>query len=172
MAVTQTAVSYYGISYPENTEKDFREIASHGCNTVILAITEFDMDFWFPSINPVIKKAKEAGLKVILDPWGIGKYFGGEQVSLFLQNNIHNRQVSAVTGEALPHACFNTNSFRDYFRRICLKLARETEADGFFLGRAALRAAKVLRVHHRLRLRRLDLPLSGLHEEIPRLLRL
>lgn len=132
MSIKQTAVSYYGLNYVEHAEKDFKEMIDHGCTTVVLAITEFDMDFWFPSINPIIKKAHEIGLKVILDPWGIGKYFGGEQISLFLQNNINNRQVSAITGEALPYACFNTNSFRDYFQGICLKLAKATEADGFF----------------------------------------
>lgn len=132
MAITQTAVSYYGFNYVEHAENDFKEMVNHGCTTVVLAITEFDMDFWFPSINPIIKKAKELGLKVILDPWGIGKYFGGEQVSLFLQNNINNRQVSALTEEILPYACFNTNAFRDYFQGLCLKLAKETNADGFF----------------------------------------
>lgn len=132
MAITQTAVSYYNIGYVDHAERDFREIIDHGCTAVILAIKEFDVDFWFPSIPPIVDKAKELGLKVILNPWGIGKFFGGEQVSLYLQNNIHNRQVSALTGEPLPYACFNTNSFRDYFQRICLKLARETNADGFF----------------------------------------
>ena len=53
-------------------------------------------------------------------------------MSLFLQNNIHHRQVSAYTGEALNAACFNTNSFRDYFEGLCMRLARETEVDGFF----------------------------------------
>jgi hypothetical protein len=132
MAIKETAISYYGLNYVEHAAKDFEEMLEHGCTTVILAITEFDMDFWFPNINPIVQKAHELGLKVLLDPWGIGKYFGGEQVSLFLQNNIHHRQVSAITGEPLPYACFNTNAFRDYFQGICLKLARETEADGFF----------------------------------------
>jgi len=132
MAITQTAVSYYGLNYVEHAEKDFKEMISHGCTAVILAVTEFDVDFWFPSINLIVKKAHELGLKILIDPWGIGKYFGGEQVSLFLQNNTENRQVSAVTGEKLPYACFNTNSFRDYFQRICIKLAGETETDGFF----------------------------------------
>ncbi|HHV58913.1 MAG TPA: hypothetical protein GXX49_01175 [Clostridiaceae bacterium] len=132
MAIRQTGISYYGLNYVEHAEKDFQEMLEHGCNTVILAITEFDMNFWYPSIPQIVKKAKEMGLKVLLDPWGIGKYFGGEQVSLFLQNNINNRQVSAMTGEKLPAACFNTNSFRDYFQDFCLKLARDTEADGFF----------------------------------------
>ena len=131
MAIKQTAISYYGLNYVEHAEQDFKEMIDHGCTTVILAITEFDMDFWFPSINKIVNKAKELGLKVVLDPWGIGKFFGGEQVSLFLQNNIQNRQVSALTGEALPFACFNTNSFRDYFQDLS-EACSETDADASF----------------------------------------
>lgn len=132
MAITQTSISYYGLGYVEQAERDFREMHEKGCTTVILAVTEFDFDFWRPSLPRIVNKAHEIGLRVILDPWGIGKYFGGEQVSLFLQNNTENRQVSAVTGEKLNAACFNTNSFRDYFQRFCLTLAAETDADGFF----------------------------------------
>ena len=130
--ITQTAVSYYGLNYVEHASADFTEMKEHGCTTVILAVTEFDFDFWRPNIPRIVKEAHRIGLRVLLDPWGIGKYFGGEQVSKFLQNNIENRQVSALTGEKLPYACFNTNSFRDYFQNICLTLAKETEADGFF----------------------------------------
>ncbi len=132
MGIKHTAVSYYGLNYVEHARSDFEEIKAHGCDTVILAITEFDMDFWFPNINSIVKAAHETGLRCLADLWGIGKYFGGEQVSLFLQNNIHHRQVSAYTGEVLNFACFNTNAFRDYFTRLCLKLARETDIDGFF----------------------------------------
>jgi hypothetical protein len=56
MAITQTAVSYYGLNYVEHAERDFIEMKEHGCTTVILAITEFDMDFWFPNINNIVKK--------------------------------------------------------------------------------------------------------------------
>lgn len=132
MAIKHTAVSYYGISYVEHAVADFKEMKEHGCNTVILALTEFDMEFWFPNIIDIVKAAHEVGLRVLADTWGIGKFFGGENVSLFLQNNIHHRQVSAYTGEVLPAACFNTNAFRDYFQKLCLKIARETEVDGFF----------------------------------------
>ena len=127
-----TMVSYYGMNYAEHAERDFQEMKEHGCDTVLLALTEFDLDFWFPNIDNIIKAAHKAGLRCIADTWGIGKYFGGEQVSLFLQNNIHHRQVSAYTGEVLNAACFNTNSFRDYFTGLCLKLAKNTEIDGFF----------------------------------------
>ena len=136
MAIKQTAISYYGLGYVEHAEADFKEMLEHGCTTVILAVTEFDFDFWRPNIAKIVDKAHAMGLRVLLDTWGIGKFFGGEQVSLFLQNNTENRQVSALTGEKLVAACFNTPSFRDYFQRICLTLARETEADGFFWDEA------------------------------------
>ena len=132
MAIKHTAISYYGLGYEEHAIADFKEMIEHGCDTVILAITEFDMDFWFTNIIKIVKKAKKLGLRVLADTWGIGKFFGGEQVSLFLQNNINHRQVSAYTGEKLVAACFNTNAFRDYFSKLCLKIARETEVDGFF----------------------------------------
>ena len=51
MAIKHTAVSYYGLNYEEHAERDFREMKEHGCDRVILAITEFDMDFWLPNLN-------------------------------------------------------------------------------------------------------------------------
>ena len=132
MAIQETAVSYYGLGYVEHAAADFEEIRAHHCTTVILAVTEFEFDFWRPNLPAVVAAARRAGLKVLLDPWGIGKFFGGEQVSLFLQNNLENRQVSALTGEKLNAACFNTPAFRDYFMHFCLTLLREAGADGFF----------------------------------------
>ena len=134
MAIKHTGVSYYGLNYAEHAEQDFEEMVQHGCDTVILAITEFDMDFWFPNIESIVQCAHKVGLRVLADLWGIGKYFGGEPVSLFLQNNIHHRQVSAFTGEVLPNVCFNTNSFRDYFKDLCLKLAKKHKCGWFLLG--------------------------------------
>ena len=132
MSVKETGVSYYGLSYPEHAEKDFKEMIAHNCNAVILALSEFDIDFWFPNIIKVAKVAKDLGLKVYLDTWGIGKWFGGEPPSIFLTNNPGNRQVSAFTNEQLPAVCFNTKAFQDYFYNIVEKLAAEVESDGFF----------------------------------------
>jgi len=132
MSVVETGVSYYGLSYPEHARKDFLEMINHNCNAVVLALSEFDIDFWFPNIVEVAKVARGLGLKVYLDPWGIGKWFGGEPPSIFLNNNSGNRQVSALSGEMLPAACFNTKAFRDYFFDICGRLATNVDADGFF----------------------------------------
>jgi hypothetical protein len=50
----------------------------HGCTTVILAITEFDMDFWFPNIPKIVDKAHELGACAArtLGYW----HFGGKNV--------------------------------------------------------------------------------------------
>ncbi len=132
MAVTETGVSYYGIGYVEHARRDFQEIIDHNCTAVLLALSEFDLDFRKPAIKEIAQAAKEMGLTVYLDTWGIGKWFGGEPPSLFLTNNVGNRQVSALSDEPLPAACFNTPAFREYFFEQCDWLAREVEADGFF----------------------------------------
>src|SRR6185312_7428970 len=108
MNVKETGVSYYGLSYPEHAARDFSEMIEHNCNAVILALSEFDIDFWFPNIITIARTARDMGLKVYLDPWGIGKWFGGEPPSIFLNNNPGNRQASAFTNEPLNAACFNT----------------------------------------------------------------
>ena len=132
MAITETGVSYYGISHVEHARRDFQEMLDHNCTAVLLALSEFDIDFWRKSIVEVVEAGKEVGLTVYLDTWGIGKWFGGEPPSLFLTNNPGNRQVSALTGEPLPAACFNSPAFREYFFELCERLARDVDADGFF----------------------------------------
>ena len=132
MAIEETGVSYYGIGHAEHARRDFQEIIDHNCTAVLLALSEFDLDFWRPNIGRIVEAGKEMGLTVYLDTWGIGKWFGGEPPSLFLTNNPGNRQVSALTDEPLPAACFNGPGFREYFFEICERLAREVDADGFF----------------------------------------
>ena len=115
MAVTETGVSYYGLSYVERVPRDFQEMLDHNCNVVIFALSELEVDFWFPNIVRVAETAKEMGLRVYLDTWGVGKWFGGEPPSLFLTNNVANRQHLGSTNEAMPAACFNTEAFRRYY---------------------------------------------------------
>ena len=132
MAVVETGVSYYGVSYPEHARADFQEIRAHNCTAVLLALSEFDVAFWYPNISKIVDEARRQGLKVYLDTWGIGKFFGGEPPSLFLQENIHNRQVTALTDEPVAAACFNTAAFQEYFFGIVAKLATSCDAQGFF----------------------------------------
>ena len=68
--IKQTSISYYGLNYVEHAEADFAEMKAHGVTCVILAVTEFDFDFWRPNIPKIVEKAHELGLKCVIDPWG------------------------------------------------------------------------------------------------------
>ena len=70
MAVTETGVSYYGISYVEHARKDFEEMKKHNVTSVLLALTEFDIFFWKPNIPKIVDVAKKLGLKVYLNHSG------------------------------------------------------------------------------------------------------
>ena len=99
MAIRQTAVSYYGLDHAGHAWLDFKEMLDHGCTAAILAVTEFYFDFWRPDISKIADKAHEFGLKVLIAPWDNGENSCGEQVSKYQQDNVENRQVSALTGE-------------------------------------------------------------------------
>lgn len=133
MAVTETGVSYYGFSQLEHAEKDFNEMKSRNCTAVLLALTEFDIFFRKPMIPKIVETAKKIGLTVYINTWGIGKFFGGEAPSLFLQEcDIADRQFSALTGEPLAAASPSSPAFREYMWGIIDELARTCDADGFF----------------------------------------
>lgn len=133
MAVTETGVSYYGISYPEHARKDFEEMKAHNCTAVLLSLTEFDLFFWKYNIPKIVDEAKKLGLKVYLNTWGVGKFFGGEPPSVFLQEcSVEDRQWSALTGEPLAAASPSSPAFREYFWGLLEELARTCDADGFF----------------------------------------
>lgn len=133
MAVKETGVSYYGFRSVSQAKKDFLDIKDHHCTAVLLAFTEFDLFFLRPLIPKVVDTAKSVGLKVYLNTWGIGKFFGGEPPSLFLQEcNISDRQVSALSGETLPAASPSSPAFREYMYEIIDFLSKTCDADGFF----------------------------------------
>jgi hypothetical protein len=133
MAVQETGVSYYGISHTDSVSKDFDEIRAHNCTAIVLALTEFDMFFWKPQIPLVVDAAKRAGLKVYLNTWGIGKFFGGEAPSLFLQEcDLADRQFTAVTGSPVPAASPSSPAFREYVWERVDELSKTCDADGFF----------------------------------------
>lgn len=133
MAVKETGVSYYGISYSDNVRKDFQEIKDHNCNAILLSLTEFDLFFWKPQIPKVVEEAKKLGLKVYLNTWGIGKFFGGEAPSIFLQEcDINDRQFTALTNQPLAAASPSSPAFREYVWGIVDYLSKTCDADGFF----------------------------------------
>ena len=129
--IPERGVSYYGVMYPDRAEQDLDEMLDHGCNAVLLAVSEFDWWFWRRNVGLIIAAAHERGMRAYVDLWGWGKTLAGEPPSIFLMRDTEHRQV-ATSGKAYHAVCLNHQGFRDFLAESIAEMARETEVDGFF----------------------------------------
>ncbi len=129
--IRERGVSYYGVAYPDRAALDFNEMVEHGCNAVLLAVSEFDWWFWHKNTVDLIKTAKDYGLRPIVDLWGWGKTLAGEPPSLLLMRSLEGRQ-RAASGKPYAAMCLNYQPFRDYLRSNIESLITETELEGLF----------------------------------------
>ena len=51
----------------EHARRDFQDMLDHNCTAVLLALSEFDLDFRKPAIRETAQAAREMGLTVYLD---------------------------------------------------------------------------------------------------------
>ena len=129
--IPERGVSYYGVTYPDRAVEDYSEMADHGCNAVLMAVSEFDWWFWRKNVAKLVDAAKERGFKVYVDLWGCGKTLAGEPPSLFLMNSIDGRQ-RAASGKTYHAACLNHAPFREHLKRSVAEVITETSVDGLF----------------------------------------
>ena len=45
----------------EHARRDFQEMLDHNCTAVLLALSEFDLDFWFPNIKAIAEAGRRWG---------------------------------------------------------------------------------------------------------------
>jgi hypothetical protein len=130
--VRETGVAYYGCTQADHAREDFKEMVAHNCNAVLLSVSEFDCEHWWPAIKEISGIAKnEFGLGVHVSLWGFGKVFGGEPISAFLQDHEDCRQVTAESGRSVAGACINTD-FKEYFLSWVKTFARDLTWDYLF----------------------------------------
>jgi hypothetical protein len=130
----ERGVAYYGCTRGERVKEELAEMKRGGLNALLIAISEFDLDFYHEGLKEVVKVAKDLGFWVDVDLWGWGKVFGGEPPSLFLQNHPDCHQIAlGVKGSVpLPAACIQSD-FRSYFLDGLDKILDTMEIDGIFL---------------------------------------
>jgi len=129
--IAERGVSYYGVMHPDRAEGDFDEMLGHGCNAVLLAVSEFDWWFWRRNVGRIVSTAHERGLRAYVDLWGWGKTLAGEPPSLFLMRDPEHRQVSA-SGKTYHATCLNHDGFRSFLKQSIGEMAEGTDVDGFF----------------------------------------
>lgn len=131
--VKELGVAYYGNVYLDHAQQDFKEIQEHGCNAVLIAMSEFDFHNWRNHIYDMMDIAKkEFGFKTYLNFWAWGRVFGGEPPSVFLNNYAEHRQIFSGSGRPSAAACPNSPAFQKYLNRAIKKVARVQSIDAFF----------------------------------------
>ncbi len=115
MTRIMTGVSYFGNRNPRHYEVDLQEILSHHCNFVLHTFSENDQLFYKDTVAQMVSLSKEAGLECYLDPWGVGRVFGGESFSSFALKNIDACQI-LPDGKIAPAVCLNHPVFLEFMR--------------------------------------------------------
>jgi len=128
----KTGISYYGSHFSDHIEDDMKNIAKHNCSYIVIAASEFDLGFYFPSIKKIAEIAKKNGLEVFLDFWAHGGTFGGEAASFFVMHNPRTCQISNRK-RWIPSACHNNPRFQGFMLRTIEKCCTKLDIDGIFI---------------------------------------
>ena len=126
----KTGVSYYGNRIPRHVGTDMEEIARNHCTFVVHTLSENDLKYYHETMRQIVEISHQAGLEVYLDPWGVGRVFGGEAFSHFACEHLQARQILS-DGSSAPAACFNHPAFGEFMHQ-WTRAAIEMGADVLF----------------------------------------
>lgn len=107
-----------------------KEILSEGFTHVLHTYSEEDLRYYRETMKEIIDMTVDLGLKVLVNPWGIGRVFGGEAYSELVSENPKLAQVG-LDGKTRPAVCPNRREFVDF---LChwLDAVAETRAETVF----------------------------------------
>ena len=112
----KVGVSYFGCRRLGHIERELRELKAQGMDYLVFALTETDLLFYKDLMRRVLPRARELGLEVWADPWGVAGIFSGETASWFIPYHPKTWQVRE-DGVPVPHACPNAPGTREFVRR-------------------------------------------------------
>ena len=97
--------SYFGNRIPRHVAEDMKQLRREGFNLVCHTFNENDHLFYRRTMKEIVHISKDLGFEVHMDPWGVGKVFGGESFSNFVATNMHALQILSddkPAGNACP----------------------------------------------------------------------
>jgi hypothetical protein len=109
----QLGSSYFGNRIMRHVEADMKSLVDMGCNLVVHTMSENDFRFYYKTMQEIVALSQSLGLETYIDPWGLGKIFGGEAFSEYISYNPHTRQVLS-DGTTGPLACLNHPEFQAF----------------------------------------------------------
>ena len=112
----KTGVAYFSTRDPRHVKQDLKDMVDHNCNLVVHTYSETDYNYYSIIMRDIIRMSHDMGLEVYINPWGVGRVFGGpEAYSQFVSENPGECQRMA-DGSFGPAVCLNSQVFRDYMR--------------------------------------------------------
>jgi len=112
----KTGMAYFGVRNPEWVRKDMRAIREAGFNYVLHTFSEEDLQYYPQTMKEIIALSKKEGLGVYVNPWGVGRVFGGEAYTELAARDPEMAQVSS-DGKKLVAACPSSPAFRSYMKK-------------------------------------------------------
>lgn len=112
---TEFGTSYFGVRNRTHALEDLDRFAETGLNAVLHTYSERDQRYYEETMADIVSASAERGFTTYVNPWAVGRVFGGEALSEVVGRNPEVRQVTGA-GEPVYAACFNHPAFRSFMR--------------------------------------------------------
>jgi hypothetical protein len=111
----ERGASYFGVRDLKHVERDLDRFKDEGLNAILHTYSERDREFYDNTMKDIVAASKERGFTTYINPWGVGKVFGGEAFSEFLAK--HPEAKQRIVGGPREHAaCFNHPEFQGFMQ--------------------------------------------------------
>jgi N-acetylmuramic acid 6-phosphate etherase len=107
--------SYFGVRILRHVERDLEDIAARGYTGVLHTFSENDLAYYRGTMAEIVAASHELGLHVQVNPWGLGRSFGGEAESRFVTMHRDACQV-LDDGRRVATGCLNNPAYRAFCR--------------------------------------------------------
>jgi hypothetical protein len=122
--------SYFGNRITRHVARDMQYLVEKHFTYVVHTFSENDFRFYGKTMKEIVKISHDHGLETQIDPWGVGKVFGGEAFSEYIASH---HEVCEILSDGKPAgiACPNNPQFRKFMHEWS-DAAVSTEADYIF----------------------------------------
>jgi hypothetical protein len=111
--MTRTGFSYFGVRNPEHVRQDMEQMRREGCDLVLHTWSEDDHAYYRETMGEIVSLSKGLGFSVYVNPWAVGRIFGGEANSEIVARHPEARQILS-DGSPAPAACPNSPALLSY----------------------------------------------------------
>ena len=105
--------AYFGVRIVRHVERDLDDLVRRGFTGVLHTFSENDLAYYRDTMKRIVEASHARGLEVQMNPWGLGRTFGGEAESRFVTMNPDACQV-LDDGRRVAAACLNNPRYRSF----------------------------------------------------------